>query len=45
MEIVAGTSRMWITYSRRIVSAAGKGPPKNRNVTHDPTTGIDSDIE
>jgi hypothetical protein len=43
--MAAGTSRMWITYRRRMVSAAGKGPPKKRKVIQVPATGMDREME
>ena len=43
--IAAGTIRMWITKKRVMVSVPGNAPPKTRNATQTPTSGIESTTE
>ena len=43
--ISAGSSRMWMTYSRWMMSGPGNSPPNSSDVIHVPTTGIDRAIE
>ena len=41
----AGTTKMWVTSNRRMMSVAGNSPPKARNAIHVPITGIDRATE
>ena len=43
--MATGTSRMWMTKSRLMISSAGNSPPKTRKVSHVPASGIDRAME
>ena len=40
----AGTSRMWMTYSRWMMSGPGNSPPNSSDAAQVPTRGIESVI-